>query len=336
MRFPKIAIEEHVSPSGVVERGQELFNAAAWSKMSKALLDIHGQLLDDMDRHNVEMSVLSLVAPGVQGLADVKQAIECAQRNNDALANQVAKNPKRFQAFAALPMNDPEASALELTRCVKELGFVGSLVDNFSSIGSEDSVLYYDQPEYWDFWSVCQDLDVPFYLHPREPPVCRTLFLEGYPWLRTSSWAFTLDMATHMLRLMSCGLFDKYPKLKMVVGHMGETLPFLMWRVDNRIKKSPRGIPAKQPLNHYFTNNFWITTSGQFNTPSLMQAINWMGEDRVMFACDYPFEIFDDAAPWLDSVNAISDAAWNKVARTNAEKLFKLNLGAPKAVGAKA
>jgi 2,3-dihydroxybenzoate decarboxylase len=330
MRVPKIAIEEHVSPSGTVDRGRELFSPEAWERMRRALVDIHGQLLNDMDEHNVEMSVLSLVAPGIQHMTDPKMAAEAARRSNDQLANQVAKNPKRFQAFAALPMNDPQASAEELTRCVKELGFKGALVDSFSSRDSEESVLYYDLPEYWDFWGTCESLDVPFYLHPREPLVSRTLFLEGYPWLRTSSWAFTLDMATHMLRLMSSGLFDQYPKLKIIVGHMGETLPFLMWRVDNRIKKSPRGIPARKPLNEYFTQNFWITTSGQFNTQALMEAINWMGEDRIMFSVDYPFEVFSDAAPWFDSVNAISEAAWNKIARTNAEKLLKLDLRAEK------
>jgi 2,3-dihydroxybenzoate decarboxylase len=161
--------------------------------------------------------------------------------------------------------------------------------------------------------------------------VSRTLFLEGHPWLRTSSWAFTLDMATHALRLMSSGLFDKYPKLTLILGHLGETLPFLMWRVDNRIKKSPRGIPAKKELNEYFKNNFYVTTSGQFCTQSLMNTINWLGADRIMFSVDYPFETFSDGANWFDGVNAISDADWVKIARTNAEKLLKLGAEKPMA-----
>lgn len=328
---PKITLEEHVSPSGTVERGRELFSPEAWTRMSRALVDIHGQLLSEMDAHNIEMSVLSLVAPGIQTMTDPKKTAEAARRSNDCMADQVAKNPKRFQAFAALPMNDPEASALELVRCVKELGFKGALVDSFSSRDSEESVLYYDLPEYWDFWGTVESLDVPFYLHPREPLVSRTLFLEGHPWLRTSSWAFTLDMATHALRLMSSGLFDKYPKLTMILGHLGETLPFLMWRVDNRIKKSPRGIPAKKPLNEYFKNNFYVTTSGQFCTQSLMDTIHWLGADRVLFSVDYPFENISDAAGWFDGVNVISDADWTKIARTNAEKLLKLGTEKQKA-----
>jgi len=331
MSVAKIALEEHVAPSGIIDRDRELFSPEAWAKMSRELVDIHGQLLADMDRHNVEMSVLSLVAPGIQHMTDPKRAAEAAQRSNDCMANQVAKNPKRFQAFAALPMNNAQASAQELVRCVKELGFKGALVDSFSSRDSAESVLYYDLPEYWDFWGTVASLDVPFYLHPREPLVSRTLFLEGHPWLRTSSWAFTLDMATHALRLMSCGVFDKYPKLKIILGHLGETLPFLMWRVDNRIKASPRGIPAKKPLNEYFKNNFWVTTSGQFCTQSLMETINWIGSDRVMFSVDYPFESFAAGATWFDGVNAISEADWTKIARTNAEKLLGLGTEKQKA-----
>jgi 2,3-dihydroxybenzoate decarboxylase len=253
------------------------------------------------------------------------------------MAEQVSKNPTRFQAFAALPMQDPEAASSELVRCVKELGFKGTLVDGFSQVDVEDSAVYYDLPQYWDFWGVVESLDVPFYLHPREPLQSHTPFLNGHPWLRSSTWAFTVESATDALRLMSSGLFDKYPKLTIVLGHLGEALPFLMWRVDNRIKKSPREIPAKKKLNEYFRKNFLVTTSGQFCTESLLNTIAWLGTDRILFSVDYPFETMSDAAGWFDNLNAthaISETDWVKIARGNAEKLLKLGTAQQKGVSA--
>jgi len=325
MNISKITIEEHVAPSGKIDRTRELFDPEAWAKMSRSLVDIHGQLLSDMDAAGIEMSILSLVAPGIQCIPDRKKAVEAAQRSNDCMAEQVAKNPARFQAFAALPMQDPQAAARELVRCVKELGFKGALTDGFTQLDVEDSAVYYDRPEFWDFWGTVEALDTPFYLHPREPLPSPSL--EGFPWLRASTWAFTLDTVTHVLRLMSCGLFDKYPKLKVILGHLGETLPFLMWRIDNRIRIAPRGIPAKKKLDEYFKSNFYVTTSGQFCTESLLNTIAWLGVDRVMFSVDYPFEKMSEAADWFDNLkatNAISDVDWVKIARGNAEKLLKL------------
>jgi len=327
MNISKITLEEHVALPGTVDQTPNRFEPEAWLKTKRALVDIHGQLLSDMDAAGIELSVLSLNCPGIQGVTDRKKAVEAAQRGNDYLAEQVAKNPKRFQAFAVVPLQDPEAASRELVRCVKELGFKGTLVNGFSQIDEENSVVYYDRPQFWDFWATVEDLDVPFYLHPRDPLPGHTPFLEDHPWLRGSTWGFTLDAATHALRLMGSGLFDKYPKLTVVLGHLGETLPFLIWRIDNRIGKSPRGCPAKKKLDEYFKNNFYVTTSGQFCTPSLLNTITWLGADRVLFSVDYPFEKMSDAADWFDSLkttSAISETDWVKLARGNAEKLLKL------------
>ena len=330
MKIRKIALEEHIAVPNTVDDSEKYFEPPVWPKFRRYLLDIHGQLLADMDASGIEMTLLSLNSPGIQAVYDRKQAVELARQANDYMAEQVAKNPTRFQALAALPMQDPEAAAQEMTRAVKQLGMKGALVNSFSQIDVEDSAAYYDLPQYWDFWGVMESLDVPFYMHPRDPLPSRTTFYDGHPWLRGSIWAFGVDTGTHALRLMSCGLFDKYPKLKIILGHLGETLPFLMWRVDNRIKKSPRGIPAKKKLNEYFKTNFWVTTSGQFCTQSLLNTIHWLGADRIMFSVDYPFETFADAANWFDKVDAIGDADWEKIARTNAEKLLKLDLGTEK------
>jgi len=327
MNLSKIAVEEHMAPAGTLDQAADRFEPEAWRKLSNALMDIHGQLLSDMDASDVEMSVLSLNSPGIQSITDRKKAVEVAKRSNDVLAEQVAKNPKRFQAFAAVPMQDPEAASRELVRCVKELGFRGVLVNGFSQIDTEDSAVYYDRPQFWDFWATVESLDVPFYLHPREVLPSQMTFLEDHPWLGNSTWAFTVDTATHALMLMSSGIFDKYPKLNVILGHLGETLPFLMWRVDNRLRKTPKGCPAKRPLNDYFQNNFYLTTSGQFCTQSLLNSIAWIGTDRVLFSVDYPFEKVSDATNWFDNLkatNTISEADWVKLARGNAEKLLKL------------
>lgn len=325
MQVAKITLEEHVALPGSVEVVPDRFAPEAWRRTSKALVDIHGQLLSDMDANGIETSVLSMNCPAIQGIPDRERAVEAARRSNDYLAEQVARNPRRFQAFAALPLQDPEAAARELERCIKELGFRGALANSFSEVDAQNSAVYYDRPQFWDFWATVESLEVPFYLHPRDPfPECTT-FLEDHPWLRGSAWGFTLDTATHALRLMGSGLFDRYPKLSIILGHLGETLPFLMWRIDNRIGKSPRGCPAKKKFNEYFQNNFYVTTSGQFCTQSLLNTMHWLGADRILFSVDYPFEKMADAAAWFDNLKAISDADWVKLARGNAERLLKLD-----------
>lgn len=336
MKVPKITLEEHIAVPENVDAGGTskryfdgkkagLFDGTRpW--LRKALLDIHGELLTAMDAADIEMSVLSLNAVGVQGIPIKQQAVDTARRANDYLAEQVARNPRRFQAFAALPMQDPEAAAQELTRCVRNLGFKGALVNGFSSVDSDNSAVYLDLPQYWDFWATVESLDVPFCLHPRDPLPGWTPFLDGHPWLLNARWAFTVETASHALRLMASGLFDKYPKLRIILGHLGETLPNAMWRIDNRIERMPsRDIPAKKNLSYYLQNNFYITTSGNFCTTTFMNTVQWMGVDRVMFAVDYPFGKMSEAAEWFDRLDILSDSDWNKIARGNAAKLLKLD-----------
>jgi predicted TIM-barrel fold metal-dependent hydrolase len=324
MNIPKIILEEHVALPDTVETVPDRFTPAIWPRFSKALVDIHGQLLSDMDANGIELSVLSINTPGIQGIPNRKKAVEEARRSNDYLAEQVARNPRRFQAFAALPLQDPDTAAQELERCVKQLGFRGALVNSFSQLENEPSPIYYDLPQFWDFWATVERLDVPLYLHPRDPFPERTTFLDGHPWLHGAAWSFTLDTVTHALRLMGSGLFDKYPKLTVIMGHLGESLPFLMWRIDDAMRWTPRGCPAKKKFNEYFKNNFYVTTSGQFCTQSLLNTMLWLGADRILFSTDYPFQKIADAVSWFDSLNAISDADLVKIARSNAEKLLKL------------
>ncbi len=321
----KIALEEHFAIPDTLMDSAGFVPESYWPELKDRLLDIHGKRLQLMDEHGIEVMILSLNAPAVQAIPNPEKAVEIAQRANDFLANECAKRPDRFRAFAALPMQDPESAARELERCVRDLGFVGALVNGFSERSDTDQLLYYDLPEYRDFWATCASLDAPFYLHPRNPLPQDARIYEGHPWLLGPTWAFAQETAVHALRLMGSGLFDHYPQLKIILGHMGEGLPFMMWRIDHRNAwvKAPPKYPAKRRFVDYFNENFYITTSGNFRTQSLIDAILELGADRILFSTDWPFENIDHAADWFDAAS-ISEADRLKIGRTNAQKLFKL------------
>src|SRR5205085_7172125 len=269
--------------------------------------------------------ILSLNAPAVQAIHDVKRAIGVAREANDVLAAEIAKRPDRFMGFAALPMQDPDEAARELTRCVKDLGFVGALVNGFSQAGSANSSLYYDLPQYRPFWRTVAGLDVPFYLHPRNPLPGAIPGYDGHNWLLGPNWAFHAETAVHALRLIASGLFDEFPSLQIILGHLGEGIPAYLWRIDHRNDwmKARHRYAAKKWVADYFRGNFVLTTSGNFSTSALTQAIAEIGIDRVLWSADYPFEDVSDAADWLDTM-PISEADRQTIGRTNALKLFKL------------
>jgi 2,3-dihydroxybenzoate decarboxylase len=271
------------------------------------------------------MMLLSLNAPAVQAIPDPGQADEIARRANDYLAEQISKRPDRFQGLAALPMQDPARATRELERCVKELGFRGALVNGFSQVDDADTAVYYDLPQYRPFWAMAERLDVPFYLHPRNPLPRDAKIYDGHPWLLGPVWAFGHETAVHALRLMGSGLFDAHPRLQIILGHMGENLPFALWRVDNANAWIPNrhSYPAKKHIRDYFRDNFYVTTSGNFHTPALLNTMLEVGADRIMFSTDWPFENIDHAANWFDAC-PISENDRMKIGRTNARRLFKL------------
>jgi len=321
----KIGLEEHFAIEETLQDSAGFVPGDYWKELSARLLDIQERRLREMDANGMEMMILSLNAPAVQAIPDRTKAIEIAVRANDYLAEQVAKRPDRFQAFAALPMQDPEAATRELDRCVRTMGFKGALVNGFSQVDSPENVVYYDAAQYVDFWAAVEKMDTAFYLHPRNPLPSWAQIYDGHPWLLGPTWAFAQETAVHALRLMASGLFDRHPGLKIILGHMGEGLPFNMWRVDNRNAwvKLPKGYPAKKPLADYFHNNFYLTTSGNFRTQTLIDAMLEIGSDRILFSTDWPFENVDHAANWFDAAS-ISDADRQKIGRGNAVKLFKL------------
>jgi predicted TIM-barrel fold metal-dependent hydrolase len=323
----KIGLEEHFAIEETVNDSRGFFPDRVWQEVRERVLDLHGRRVRLMDQYGIEMMLLSLNAPAVQAIPDPAKANELARRANDFLAEQVRKRPDRFQGLAALPMQDPELAAKELQRCVTELGFKGALVNGFSQVGDKDTVVYYDLSQYWPFWEVVERLDVPFYLHPRNPLPRDAKIYEGHSWLLGPVWAFGQETAVHALRLMGSGLFDAYPRLAIILGHMGEGLPFSMWRVDhtNGWIEDRHSYPAKKKIVDYFNANFYLTTSGNFRTQSLIDAMLEIGSDRIMFSTDWPFENIDHAAIWFDAAS-ISENDRRKIGRTNAIRLFKLNL----------
>jgi len=322
----KIAFEEHMAIDETMDDAQVFAGASAdWNSFQANILDIGEIRLNHMDKNGIGFTILSLNAPAVQTILDTGEAILISKKANDHLAEQVAKNPDRFAGFAALPMQDPDAAAEELTRCVKDFGFVGALVNGFTQKDVPDSAIYFDIPEYSDFWSVVEDLDVPFYLHPRTQIPSRAQPFEGHPWLLSSPWGFAMETSLHALRMCGSGMFDDHPNLKIVIGHMGEHIPYDLWRIDARMRFSPRGYTGQRPLGEYFLDHFHVTTSGNFSDPTFKCALEVLGPDRLLFSADYPFESMTDAAEWFDNT-PISDAEKKQIGRDNAIKLFKLDL----------
>lgn len=321
----KIALEEHMAiPDTIAETRDFAGESGRYEAFVEEILDLDEARLGMMDDAGIQLAILSLNAPAIQSIKDTKQAIETARQSNEVLADAVRRHPGRYLAMAALPMQDPIAAAEELTRCVKELGFVGTLVNGFTEVEQHDEAVYYDIPEYRPFWETVVALDVPFYLHPRMGLQSHTKNLEGHPWLRSSPWGFSVETSIHALRLCGSGLFEDFPALRIVVGHLGELIPFNLWRIDARMQFSPRGYRGKRPLGDYFRENFWITTSGNFCDATLRCAIEMLGTDRICFSSDFPFERMRDASDWFDNTPILDDALRQKVGVENAKSLFKL------------
>ena len=321
----KIALEEHFAIPDTLQDSAGFVPDSHWPELKHRITDIHDTRLREMDKAGIEMMLLSLNAPAVQAIVETERAVDVARRSNDYLAAEVAKNPKRFQGLAALAMQDAEQATRELERCVRQLGFRGVLINGFSQAGDPDTPIYLDQPQYRPFWAKVEELGVPFYLHPRNPLAQDARIYDGHPWLMGPTWAFGQETAVHALRLMCSGLFDAHPRLQIVLGHMGEGLPFNIWRCDNRNKwlKAPPRYPAKRLLAEYFQENFYITVSGNFSTPALLCSMQVMGADRILFSTDWPFEAIDEAAKWFDEC-PIGEADRRKIGRTNTLNLFAL------------
>jgi uncharacterized protein len=315
-----IALEEHfwtaelAPPPGT---GQ----LAVWGPhVGDQLRDLGSLRLADMDSAGIDLQVISHVAPAAQGYAGA-EGLARARQANDQLAAAVRARPARFAGFATLPTADPRAAADELERATTELGFVGALVN--STLGSNGTFL--DDPRYEPLLDRFERLDVPLYLHPAPPPpALREVLYSGLPpgvaaRLATGAWGWHAEAGLHVLRMVATGVFDRHPALRMIVGHCGEMLPFMLARIDAMLRADDL---AMRPSD-YFARNIWVTTSGLFSIPPVMCTVQVLGVDRVLFSVDYPFGSNAAGRALLDTLPLSPDDR-AKIAGGNAERVLGL------------
>lgn len=317
----KVALEEHFAIPRYGGRPHFL-SLEVWQDVERRLLDFTELRLGLMDETGIGHAIISLTSPGVQGDHDAKTAIDGARTSNDVLAEAIEAHPDRFGGFAAVALQDVDEAVAELHRAVTELGFHGVLINSFSDM-PDGSAAHLDEERFDPFWSALENLDVPLYLHPRLLPADQRVAMVKWPEMAGPVLEFTTETSSSALRLITSGVFDRHPKAQVILGHLGETLPYNIWRIENRMRKATDRTTLERKLTSYLTDNFYITTSGHFFTPSLLTAVEVMGSDRVMFSVDYPFDEMPQGSEWFDNA-AIDEDLRQKVGRENAVRLFSL------------
>jgi 2,3-dihydroxybenzoate decarboxylase len=315
----KIALEEHFLSPEYVEPWLPTvagMPAAKRDYLLACLTDFGERRLAAMDQAGIARAVLGLAGPGAQVERDTAKAIRDARTSNDFLANEIRKRPDRFSGFAHLAMQDARAAADELERCVKELKFCGAMINGHTN-GQ-----YLDHPSLDPFWERAQALDTLIYLHPADPVTVAPV-LQGHPGLRRATWEWTFETGSHALRLIFGGVFDRFPRARLGLGHLGETLPFLLWRFDSRAGPDFYNVPLKRPPSHYIKENIVITTSGMCSAEPLNCCIAALGHERIMFGADHPFEKAEEAGHWFDGVK-LEPAVHADIAYNNAARLLRL------------
>lgn len=317
----KVAVEEHfVCPECEEYVSKAWMSPDMHRRMLARLSDVGERRLEEMDRAGIELAVLSLVTEGVQAEQDPAVAAAKAARANDVLATIIDRYPDHFSGLAAVSLRDVDDAVKELERSVRDLGLVGVCVNGFTSVGEGGE--YYDDPKFLPFWQCLEGLGVPLYLHPRYPLPSQRGIYDGRPELLGSTWGFGVETATHALRLITSGLLDRVPGAALILGHLGETLPFTLHRMQGRMK-ALRGSALARPVTEYLQRNFYVATSGNFHTPTLLGVLLEMGADRVLFAVDYPFEEMGDAASWFAGL-PIAPGDREKIGAGNARNLLGL------------
>ena len=311
-----VALEEHYYDPELAETFQGREGRAP--EVRRRLLDLGELRLREMDEAGIDFQVLSHGAPSTQRL-DAETAVWMARGVNDRLAQAISDHPDRFAAFAALPTPDPQAAADELERAVTTLGFKGVMVHGLTN------GVFLDDRRFWPIFERAQALDVPIYVHPASPhravvEAYYQEYVEDFPSLLSAAWGFTVETATQGIRLVLSGVFDAYPELKIILGHMGEGLPFLLWRIDQALSR-----PGNRPVafRERFSRHFWITTSGNFSTPALLCSMLELGVDRILFSVDWPFVQNPPGTQWMNDLQlSAEDKA--KILGGNARRLLKL------------
>ncbi len=317
-----IAIEEHVRtrslrPTSETGAGEHTGHVSPMSERIARLDEIGPVRLAEMDAAGIKIQVLSQTA---SARLDPNREIESAVKANDELAEAISAHPDRFAGFAVLPLADPDASAEELDRTVRVLGFKGALINGMQQ------GLFLDDPRYWPVFAAAERLSVPIYLHPAEPPASvRNVYYAGLEpsiaqALATSAWGWHVETGLHALRLIVSGIFDRFPTLQLIIGHMGEAIPFMLARTARNMEGAAK---LERPLADYFLENFYITTSGMFTVQPLLCLLLVVGADRVIFSVDYPYSSSQEAQEFIESA-PISSTDREKIAHLNAERLLGL------------
>lgn len=311
-----IALEEHYWDAEVAKT----FDSPEGRnpELRRRLDDLGALRLKEMDEAGIDVQVISHGAPATQRM-DAASAVPLARRANDRLHEACRAHPGRFAGFACLPTADPKAAADELERTVTKLGFKGAMVHGLTN------GVWFDDKRFWPILERAQALDVPIYIHPAlpHPAVVEAYYkdyLKDYPQLLTAAWGFTVETATQGIRMVLSGAFDAHPRLKIVLGHLGESLPFSAWRIAMALS---RGADRPSAFRDTFCEHFWITTSGNFSTPALMCCIMEMGVDRILFSVDWPFVPNMPGAKWMaDLPLSLDDRA--KILSGNAKRLLHM------------
>lgn len=311
---PIIAIEEHYLDKelalhpATMEREPNLL-------LTDKLLDLGALRLRDMDEAGVDVQVLSHATASAEG----PESVELTKRVNERLAEFCAANSARFSAFASLPVAEPESAADELERVVTQHRFVGAMVHGLSK-GE-----FLDHKKFWPIFERAEKLDVPIYLHPAVPhanviDAYYKEYVSDFPMLTRAAWGFTVEAATQAIRLVLSGVFDKHPNLKIILGHLGETLPYLVWRIDLALAR-PGGRSIK--FRDAFCTHFYVTTSGNFSNPALLCCVQEMGVDRILFAIDWPYVPNKLGTDWIEQI-PLCEEDKVKILSGNAKRLLRI------------
>jgi len=282
------------------------------------LLDVEEKRLPQMDQHGVDMHLLTLTAPGVQ-MFDSDTATDLAALANDRLAEICQKRPTRFAGLASFAPHAPKRAAKEVERAMTELKLNGLVVNSHTN-GD-----YFDDYRFWPILEAAEALDACIYIHPRSPSDTLKGPLQDYA-MDSAMWGYGVEVGTHMLRMMAGGVFDRFPKLKICVGHMGEMVPFFIWRINfmnSRAQKVGRAPKTERSMEEYFRDNFVFTTSGVEDHLALRYSVDRIGIDNVIWSIDYPYQPMEPAVKFINTFEC-SEAERHALCHGNAERVFHI------------